>query len=778
MTAEPRSKLTRPPTSFVGREDDIRTLSGHLKTQRLVTLTGAAGCGKTRLALEIAARQSQGFVDGTCLVELGGLTEPELVANQVAAATGLLDDRVRPMAEMLAERLQDRSLLLILDNCEHLLWACASLADILTRNCPALRVLATSREPLGVAGELTWQVAPLGTPDPERTTTLTQALRSDSVRLLLERAQLSRPGFALTQDNLPAAVQVCRRLDGVPLALELAAARLRVLSIEEIATRVSDHLSLLDSGARAGPARQRSLRAAIDWSYDLLSEPERLFFSRLSVFAGGFTLEAAEEVTPGGTLETRHVLDLLARLVDKSLVQVEELDRRQTRYRLLDTLRQYGRERLDEKEEGAELKRRHFEFFAGLVQRADPHLHGSSEEGFWLEKIRQEHDNLRSALDWSETGAPEDGLRLATGLGAYWYVSGHLDEGRRWLERALAITGESSVRGEALVRLGRLALKQGDWEASRRFDREALAWSGLADDPHTKARALNQAAFIRVQEGDLRAARAAYEQALALDRDIGADFWVASSMDHLGQCIRFQGDHQAAGRLLRESLEIRRRIDDKRGVAASLVNLAELALDSGDLAGAHAALTESRPVPSAVPYRLVVVTWLGAVARLLALAGETEATLTLAAAGEALQAAVGGSLVEPARRSRDRWLERARRAAGPRAGEAESVGTALSPDAACDRAAAALSDLAGQLSPATPDWASPEARGAGLTRREWEVLALLVEGASNREIAGRLFISSRTAGNHVASILSKLEAGTRGEAVARALGMRSEAPPR
>ena len=776
MVPEQRSNLPRPLTSFVGREDEVRRILELLEQHGVVTLVGAAGCGKTRLALEVARRELAKFDEGVCLVELAALLEPDLVANQVAAATGLVDVGAGPLSSMLAEHLQGGKLLLVLDNCEHLTVACATLVSVLAQRCPQLRVLATSREPLGVPGEVICQVLPLPIPEPQLESDVDAALRSDSVRLLLERAQLSRPGFALTVANLPAAIEVCRRLDGIPLALELAAARLRVISLEQIAARVGDHFGLLDAGTRPGSGRQRTLRATLDWSFDLLSEPERAFFSRLSVFAGGFDLDAAEAVAGRDGIYDQQGLDLLARLVDRSLVQVEDVDGGETRYRLLETVRQYARERLEDAAVVAGVRRRHFEFFAALVEQAGPHLQGGPHEARWLERIRLEHDNLRSALEWSEANLPGEGLRLAGILGVYWYIVGQLDEGRRWLEGALAVAGESPERGVALVRVGRLALKQGDWQASKRFVRETLAWSDATGDDHIRARALNQDAFIRVQEGDLRGARAAYEKALTLDRRGGDDFWVASTLEHLGQCVRFQGDHKAAVRLLDESLSIRLRIDDRRGVAASLVQRAEVALDAGDPGTARTALTGSRPQPTAVPHRLVVVSWLDATGRLLALTGQPELGLTLGSAAASLQAAIGGSLVEPARRSRQRWLDQARRSAGRLAEAAEVEGAGLAADAACERAAAALAAVSDRAS-AVPAWASPEAREAGLTRREWEVLAHLTAGASNREIAQRLFISSRTAGNHVASILSKLQAGTRGEAVARALGVPSAAPP-
>jgi predicted ATPase/DNA-binding SARP family transcriptional activator len=372
-----RHNLPAPVTTFVGREREIGEVIRLLSRTRLLTLTGPGGCGKTRLAQEVAARLVADYPDGAWLVELAALADPELVPQALAAVLGLPERSGRTPAEVLAGALETKHLLLVLDNCEHLVDACAALADALLRACPRLRILATSRQALGIAGEQVWRVPSLELPDARRLSFLDEIAGAEAVRLFLDRAQLSRPGFVLTEDNAAPLTEVCRRLDGMPLAIELAAARLRVLSVEQIAAHLDDRFALLTGGSRAVLPRQRTLHATVEWSYDLLGRAEQALFGRLSVFAGGSTLEAAEAVCTGPDLPSGQILDLMTGLVDQSLVLVEAGEDSTVRYRLLETLRQYGQERLAERGEAQAIRRQHAAHYLALAERAEPELLGS-----------------------------------------------------------------------------------------------------------------------------------------------------------------------------------------------------------------------------------------------------------------------------------------------------------------------------------------------------------------------------------------------------------------
>jgi predicted ATPase/transcriptional regulator with XRE-family HTH domain len=469
--------LPVPMTSFIGRARELAAVKQRFSSARLLTLTGPGGCGKTRLALQAAAELADKFADGVCFVELAPLGDPRLVPQSVASALGVREEPTRPLPVTLIDTLHRRQLLLVLDNCEHLIAACAELAHILLSACPQLHVLATSREVLGVAGEMAWRVPPLASPDPQRPVPVEHLLQYEAVQLFVERARTVQPTFTVTERNAAAVAQVCHRLDGIPLAIELAAARVKVLTVEQIAARLDDRFRLLTGGSRIALPRQQTLQAAIDWSYDLLSEPERRLWRRLSVFAGGWTLEAAEAVCAGAGLDAAEVLDRLTSLVDKSLVTVDAMAG-EARYRLLETIRQYGREKLERSGEAAVIRRQHLEWHVGLAERAEPELTGP-DQAVWLEKLEAEHDNLRAALEWSQVEAQGEqiGLRVAAALWRFWLVHGHLREGRRWLEGMLAGSPEAwpAVRAKALYGAGALAEDQGDYAAARAFFAESLA---------------------------------------------------------------------------------------------------------------------------------------------------------------------------------------------------------------------------------------------------------------------------------------------------------------
>lgn len=432
-------------TSFVGRERELADIAALVATQRLVTLTGPGGTGKTRLALQAAADTLEAYPDGVWLAELGALAEPTLVPAAVAAAVGVREEPGRPLLGTLTAALRPKCLLLMLDNCEHLLEGCARLADALLRACPRLTILATSREALGIAGETGWRVPSLALPDAAQPPPVAALTQYEAVRLFVDRALADDPAFRVTSHNASAVAEVCHRLDGIPLALELAAARLRVLPVEQLLARLEDRFRLLTGGSRTALPRQQTLRATVDWSYALLSDPEKTCFNRLAVFAGGFTLEAAEAVcADAAAVEPAAVLDLLTHLIDKSLVSAGRLPDGTGRCRLLETLRHYARQTLAASGEAAAVHERHARHFLAYVEQAEPALRGPAQLDWldwldWLERLEREHDNLRAALDWfAEHGPAEDGLRLAAALGSrasFWVTRGYLAEGRQRLAR-------------------------------------------------------------------------------------------------------------------------------------------------------------------------------------------------------------------------------------------------------------------------------------------------------------------------------------------------------
>jgi non-specific serine/threonine protein kinase len=585
--AEPARRLRGPDgpgnlpaalTSFVGRERELAELGRLLEAQRLVTLVGPPGVGKTRLALRLAEEARGRFADGAWLVELAPLADPRsalvpaLVPQAVAAALGVREEPGRPLIGALLAALGPRHLL-VLDNCEHLVEACAELAVEILRACRRVRILATSREVLAVAGEATWAVPSLSLPDPDRPPPPERLAESEAVRLFGERVGLVAPGFAVTGANAAAVAEVCRRLDGIPLALELAAARVKILSPEQIAARLDDRFRLLTAGSRTALPRQRTLRGAIDWSHGLLPGPERVLLRRLAVFAGGWTIEAAETVCSGDGIAADDVLDLLAQLVGKSLVLAEDRGG-EMRYRLLETLRQYADEELRGAGEETLLRGRHCAWFLDLAERAEPGLVGP-EQAAWLEGLEREHDNLRGALRWAvDHGEAETGLRLGAALWRFWWVHGHLSEGRRWLEAALAqgAGAPPTARAKALNAAGNLALARGEYEPARAFLEESLAlWRGLGDQGST-ATALYSLGRVAHRTGDHAAARALTEESLALRRALNDRWGMAVSLNMLGEIARAQGDY-AAGPLYEEGIGLFRAAGDTRGVAIATHNL-------------------------------------------------------------------------------------------------------------------------------------------------------------------------------------------------------------
>jgi non-specific serine/threonine protein kinase len=593
------SNLPSPLTSFIGREPEMAEIKDLLSRARLLTLKGAGGSGKTRLAIQTATDLIDQFEDGVWWVNLAPLMNQALVPQAAANALGLSDVSNQPILETLVYYVRPRHLLLVLDNCEHLGDACARLAETLLSACPHLVILATSRETLGIAGETAWQVPALALPDPRALPSVERMMEYDGIRLFVERASAAASGFRLTEKNLSAVLQICSRLDGIPLAIELAAACTKVLSAEQIMTRLEDRFRLLTAGSRTALARHQTLRATMDWSYGLLVEREQVLFRRASVFPCSFSLEAAEGICCGEDIHYDKVIDVLERLVDKSLVAVEP-GAEAMRYRLPETVRQYGEEKLRASGEADRIFGRHLEFFSVFAVDAEEKLRGPEQQE-WLERLEIEHDNLRTALRWSQiaTGAEEAGLRLAGALWRFWDVRGYLSEGRQWLTAILSRPGGSAAptlaKADALNTAGRLALFQGDWTSAREAYEASLAiWQKLGYESHPGlAMSLIGLGRVAFRVDDLSRARTYYEASLAMSRASGDEWKASAALMGLGLVVSTSGDYAQAVALNEESLAICRKLGDKIGIAASLKYLGDFTFRQGDFERAWTLNNES-----------------------------------------------------------------------------------------------------------------------------------------------------------------------------------------
>jgi predicted ATPase len=597
------NNLPQQITSFIGREKQLTEVTALVSRTHLLTLTGAGGSGKTRLSLQVAAELLDQYFDGVWLVELAPLSDPALVPQAVANALGVKEEPGKILSQTLVEALKPKRLLIVLDNCEHLVAACASLVTDLLRSCPQVRILASSREALNISGEQTFRVPSLSLPPPGKTETMESLSQYEAVRLFIDRAQAVQLSFAVTSANAPAVAQVCRQLDGIPLAMELAAARVRSLSVEEVNRRLDNRFRLLTGGSRTVLPRHQTLRALIDWSYELLTDQEKTLLCRLSVFAGGWTLAAAEKVTVGASggarevLEEFEVLDLLTALVDKSLVMYEEGSEDANRYRLLETVRQYAGERLGERGEAEIVRNAHLSWCVALADEAGPQLYGPNGRA-WITRLEREHDNLRAGMAWagdSPEGAAR-GLHLAWSLALFWSIRGHWSEARRQLEAALGwegAQGRTQDRGKALNALGGFAFRNGDWQMARPLWEEALAVVREISDRPTEARILPNLANIQVAQGDFEAALSLYEQALVINREIGSRIFEAACLYGLGNVKLSLYDLEAARSDLEQSLAIRRELGDSSGQILTLHRLGAVLYKQGDREAARSLWEES-----------------------------------------------------------------------------------------------------------------------------------------------------------------------------------------
>ena len=674
-------------TSFVGREKELADVKKLLQNAHLLTLIGPGGTGKTRLSIRTASELLDHYPDGVWLVELAPISDTLLVPRTAAIAIGLREEPQRPVIDMLCDYLKDKKILLILDNCEHLVDACARVADKLLHAAPDVRILASSQEALGIGGEVTYRVPSLGLPDVHHLPPFESLSQYEAVKLFIDRAASAVPSFAVTNENAPALAQICDRLDGIPLAIELAAAKVRVLSVDQIAKRLDDRFRLLTGGSRTALERHQTLRAAIDWSYNLLPADEQLLFSRLSVFAGGWTLEAAEAVcslelaakeSPAGDDILREdILILIEQLINKSLVTTEEVQGETRyanagsfRYHMLETMREYAYEKLVD---GDAWHRQHTAYFLSLAETIEPYLE-KPEPVSWLDKLEREHNNLRTALRWArENGEVELGLRFVSALCLFWFMRGYLSEGLARSEEFLSMsegTGNAALRAKALDHAGLLARYKGDLTRAQELITESLSLRRELGERHGIADSLSNLGFVILYQGNFAQARQHYSEALGIYRELDNQQGISDSLSHLALMTFYEGDYERAQAMDEACLAIWRNLGDQQGIAWALHRLGNVKVAQGEFSAARNLFKESLIISSDVGFKYGIASSIEGLASLAAKNGQAECAVLLAGGAFALRQAIGIPLSTPDHAILERLLEKAREFLGEEAAQA------------------------------------------------------------------------------------------------------------
>jgi len=799
-------------TKFIGRERELAEVAQLLSTTRLITLTGMGGCGKTRLAIQVANSIHERFSDGVWFTGLASLYDPGLVTQFIADALGLHLVANQPLLESLKSFLKTKQVLLVLDNCEHLISPCAELVQQLLSHAPELRVLATSRAPLGIAGESIYPVAGLDWPfsskdglqEGQEDLNLQDFMDYSAIHLFVERAHTLSPHFRLTSKNAKTIAEICQRLDGLPLALELASARTNVLTIQEIATHLDDRFAFLTSGLRAGfEPRHQTLLATIDWSYELLTFEERTLLNRLSVFSAGCTLDTAEVICSDDGITPEQILDVLSSLVAKSLVLAETTGHIQARYRLLETIREYTLGKLAEAGESKLMRDRHLDLYVARAEEAMPKQFKAYQQ-LWLNWLESEHDNLRAALAWAlESKRIEEGLRLANALALFWEILGHVREGVRWLERLLAEAGESvslKVHVDALVFATFHSMLLGNAQAATIFARKAVDLAEAANDPDSPilafardglasaARTMGEyqtafnlseqnVTFYRqvgppfylgmallaqgenaVQLEFYEIARECLDEALVLARQDGDAFRSAHALNNLGDLARLQKKYTEAAEFYTRGLEMMNDLGAQRDKASLLSNLGFACLHLGDVNRAYHSFTESMTIHEAQQNQPGMIECLIGFGATAVEAKQLAAGVQLFAAAAAISGQPSVSIWKATQAEFKQYLELARSRLTDAGFQAEqAAGQALSLDQAVE--------YARKLQIRTKTVPQTEEKLDNLTARECEVAELIAHGKTNREIAEELVLSKRTVEKHVANILSKLGVTSRTQIV-------------